>query len=193
MKHPEPATTVARLAELLGEGGMLSADALRTALNLWQHDPTDGPDVARFAHWLVVHGYVTEAEIEPLVGRVRSAPRRPAIVARPAAPRADRADVPTAVPAAPRPPEPPITAELAPADPSDISVELVSAEPPPYAAPPLPDFAIAPDVAIVTPPPPPVPRTNATLWLLLGALGLLIAETIGWLLGYATSVLLFGW
>ena len=214
MKRPPAPRSADQLAEVLRRSQLFSEDEIRSILDRWQHDAGDTADSARFARWLAARGYLNEQQASQLFSSNAAPAVRAAIVAPAAVARTERPAISTASAARPEPPastsEPDVDVELVDtnmatlplsvaAPPLIFDVEpapaapVVLPEPPPPAA----DQGIT--VELVALAEKPVPRfappaneqatgivdwTNVSLYLFLGALGLLIVEFAGWVLAH---------
>jgi hypothetical protein len=217
MKRPPAPRNADQLAEILRRSQLFSEDEIRSILDRWQRDAGDTADSARFARWLAARGYLNEQQANQLFLSNAAPVMRAALVAPAASPRPDRSAIPTATAARPEPPAPPsepdVDVELV--DPNLATLPLNVAAPPlnfdlepaaaapvvlPEPPPPVADQGITVELVALAEKPAPVfappanahasgivDWTNVSLYLFLGALGLLIVEFAGWVLAHLAA------
>jgi hypothetical protein len=214
MKRPPAPKNVEQLAEVLRRSQLFSEDEIRSILDRWQRDAGDTADFARFARWLVARGYLNDHQANQLfpsnAAHMRAVVVAPAANPRP---ERTTIPTPTAArPQTPTPPlESGIDVELVDASmatlpltvaapPSDVDVERAVAEPvvlpEPPRVPAAPEItvelvALAEKPAVSASAPAEkssaeglLDWTNVSLYLFLGAVGLLVVEFAGWVLAH---------
>lgn len=217
MKRPPAPRSVDQLAEVLRRSQLFSDDEIRSILDRWQHDAGDSADSARFARWLAARGYLNEQQASQLFPSNAAPITRAAIVAPATIARPERPATPNAPLARPAPPASPaeqdIDVELVDTNmatlplnvtvpPLNFDVEPAAAAPVVLPAPPPPgaDQGITVELVALAEKPAPVfappaneqasgivDWTNVSLYLFLGALGLLVVEFAGWVLAHLAA------